>query len=128
MAAIFHAAWQVPFGAFSFRIDLLSAVFLIAITLLVACAGIYGAGYMRAYAGKKPLGLHIFFYIVLALVLVVIATASNVVLFLGAWEIMSIATYFLIVFNDEDHAARKAGFLYLVMAHGGKKFFAPRRI
>ncbi len=119
MAAIYHSAWQVPFGTLSFRIDLLSAVFLIAITLLVACAGIYGAGYMRAYAGKKPLGLHIFFYIVLALVLVVIATASNVVLFLGAWEIMSIATYFLIVFNDEDRAARKAGFLYLVMAHGG---------
>ncbi len=119
MGTLFQSAWQVPFGAFTFRIDLLSAVFLVAITLLVVCAGIYGAGYMRAYAGKKPLGPHIFFYIVLALVLVVIATASNVVLFLGAWEIMSIATYLLIVFNDEDPAARKAGFLYLVMAHGG---------
>ncbi len=119
MATFFQSVWQVPFGAFSLRIDLLSAVFLFAITLLVLCAGVYGVGYMRVYAGKKPLALHVFFYTVLALVLLVIATASHVILFLGAWEIMSIVTYFLIVFNDEDAAARKAGFLYLIMAHGG---------
>lgn len=111
--------WQVPFGEFSLRFDSLSLVFLLAITILVVCAAIYGVGYMRSYKGKKPLGLHIFFYLLLTLTLVLIVTANNIILFLGAWEAMTLSTYFLIVFHDEKESVRKAGFLYLVMAHCG---------
>ncbi|NTV28686.1 MAG: hydrogenase [Candidatus Omnitrophica bacterium] len=63
--------------------------------------------------------MHIFFYLLLALALVVVITANNVILFLGAWEVMTVATYFLIVFNDEKAATRKAGFLYLIATHCG---------
>ncbi len=117
MERIFHHPWQVPFGELSLKLDPLSFVFLMAITILVVCAGIYGVGYMRPYRGKKPLGFHIAFYLMLAAVLVLIVTANNAILFLSAWEGMTIATYFVIIFNDEKAAVRKAGFIYFIASH-----------
>jgi len=117
MEKIFHSPWQVPFGDLSFKVDPLSLVFLVAITILVACAGVYGAGYMRPYRWEKSLGVHIAFYLMLAAVLVLIVTANNVILFLSAWEGMTIATYFLIIFDDEKASVRKAGFIYFIASH-----------
>jgi hydrogenase-4 component B len=117
MEKLFGGSWPVPFGDFSLKLDPLSLVFLIAIAILVLCAGVYGVGYLRPYQGKKPLGVHAFFYLILALVLVLIVTANNVILFLGAWEGMTLATYFLIIFHDEKASVRKAGFIYLIASH-----------
>lgn len=116
---ILRIPWHVPFGEFSLRLDPLNVIFLAAVIILVTCAGIYGIGYMRKYKGKKPLGLHWFFYGLLCAALVLIITANNVILFLGAWEVMAIATYFLIVFQDEELSVRRAGFIYLVATHCG---------
>ncbi|HRZ40878.1 MAG TPA: proton-conducting transporter membrane subunit, partial [Candidatus Omnitrophota bacterium] len=117
MDKILFGSWPVPFGEFSLKLDPLSLVFLIAVTILAVCAGAYGFGYMRPYQGKKPLGVHAFFYLLLALVLVLIVTANNVILFLSAWELMTISTFFLIIFNDEQPPVRKAGFIYLIASH-----------
>lgn len=117
MGKILGGSWAVPFGEFSLACDPLSLVFLIAIAILVLCTGVYGFGYMRPYQGKKSLGMHAFFYLMLGLVLVLIVTANNVILFLGAWEVMTISTYFLIIFNDERASVRKAGFIYLIASH-----------
>lgn len=119
MEKIIRLPWHVPFGELSLKIDSLSLIFLAAIVILVTCAGIYGAGYMRRYAGKKPVFLHVISYAALAAALALVVTANNIILFLGAWELMSLATYFLIVFHDERPSARKAGLLYLIMTHCG---------
>lgn len=117
MEKIFIHFWQIPFGEFSFKLDPLSSLFLMAIILLSVCAGIYGVGYLRSCKGKKRFWPHIVFYAMLVLVLLVIVTANNVILFLGAWEGMTVATYFLIIFNDEKEAVRKAGFIYFIASH-----------
>ena len=117
MEKLLRTPWFVPLGEFSFRLDPLGLVFLAAITILALCAGVYGFGYMRPYQGKKSLGMHAFFYLIFVLDLVLITTANNAILFLGAWEIMTISTFFLIIFNDEKSAVRKAGFIYLIASH-----------
>ncbi len=119
MEKSFQLPWQVPFGEFALKLDSLSLIFLIAVTILVFCAGIYAVGYMRSYKGKKPMGLHIFFYFLLSSALVFIVLANNVILFLGAWEMMSVSSYFLIVFHDEESSVRRAGFLFLIASHCG---------
>ena len=86
--------WWVPFGEFSLKLDSLSLVFLISIAILALCSAVYGFGYMRPYQGKKPLGIHCFFYLVFVLVLAIIVTANNAILFLGAWEVMTLSTFF----------------------------------
>jgi len=119
MEKTFHLPWQVPFGDFSLKLDPLSRVFLATVIILIVSAGIYGIGYLRRYAGKKPLGFHLFFYLVLSAAFALIMTAHNIILFLAAWEAMSISTYFLIVFHDEKPSVREAGFLYLIATHCG---------
>jgi len=119
MEKILQFPWQVPFGELSLRLDSLSLIFIVAVFILVLCAGTYAAGYMRQYRGKRPLGLHIFFYLLLSSALVFILLADNVILFLGAWELMTISAYFLIVFQDDDASVRRAGFIYLIASHCG---------
>jgi len=125
MEKFLQLPWQVPFGEFSLKFDSLSLIFLIAVAILVVCAGLYAVGYMRQPQGPKPLGLHIFFYFLLSVALVFIVLANNVILFLGAWEIMTVSTYFLIVYHDEDVSVRKAGFLYLIASHCGTFLIIP---
>jgi hydrogenase-4 component B len=117
MEKIFQLLWKVPFGALSFKLDSLSFLFLIAAAILFISAGIYGFGYMRQYKGKKPLGPHVFFYLILALAVTFIVTANNVILFLSAWELMTISTFFLIIFQEEKSSVRKAGFIYMITSH-----------
>ncbi|MBF0594640.1 MAG: hydrogenase [Candidatus Omnitrophica bacterium] len=117
MSSVLQLPWQVPFGIFTLCIDPLNIIFLIAIAVLVICAGVYGIGYMRFYQGKKSLVSHVSFYCIFVLTLLVIVSANNVILFLSAWEVMTISTFFLIIFNDEQESVRKAGFIYLVASH-----------
>ncbi len=98
MEKLFYLTWPVPFGAFTLNLDSLSLVFLVPVMVLLFCAGIYAVGYLRPYFGKRSLIPHLFFYVLLSLALVVIVTANNVILFLGAWETMTLTTYFLITF------------------------------
>ena len=45
--------------------------------------------------------------------------ARNGILFLMAWEIMSLASFFLVTFEDEREDVRRAGWTYLVATHIG---------
>ena len=114
--------WQVPLGSFRIALDGLSGVFLLAIFALTAIAAIYGSGYLRAWRGVKNIGPCWFFYNLLAASMVLVVLARNGVLFLMAWEVMSLASFFLVMFEDEKEGVRKAGWLYLVATHLGTAF------
>ena len=42
---------------------------------------------------------------------------SCILSFLIAWEVMALASYFLVVFEDEKEEARRAGRTYLIATH-----------
>lgn len=54
---------------------------------------------------------------VLGMKLVVLA--DDAFAFMVAWELMSLSSYFLVIFQHHHAANRRAGFLYLLMAHIG---------
>ena len=111
--------WDVPFGSFSLGVDQLSAFFLVPVFLLPGLAAIYGGEYMRPWLGRKPLGPHWFFYNLLIAGMAVVVSARDGLLFLIAWEVMSLAPFFLVTFEDEKESVRSAGWTYLVAAHLG---------
>jgi hydrogenase-4 component B len=111
-----------PFASFSFAIDKLSAFFVFVISLIALFCSIYGFGYVKHFYQKYNLGALGFFYNLFILGMLLVVTASNGIFFLIAWEIMSIASYFLVVYDREDKNNVKAGFLYLVMTHIGTAF------
>ena len=113
--------WHMPCGAFSIGLDPLSSFFLIPLFLLSGLAAVYAGAYFRPWRGRNP-GRFWFFYNLLVASMALEMLARNGVLFLLAWEAMSLASFFLVVHDDESAAAREAGWVYLVATHIGTVF------
>ena len=117
-----RVVWNVPYGSFSLRLDPLSAFFLIPVFLICALAAIYGADYLEAYRGRKALAAPWFFFNLLVASMVLVILSSNGILFLMAWEMMALSSFFLVTFEDENESTRQAGWIYLVASHIGTAF------
>jgi hydrogenase-4 component B len=110
------------FLKFGFFVDRLSAFFILVISIAVFAVSIYSTGYVREYFGKKNIGYLGFLYNLFILSMILVVSADNAVMFLIIWELMSIISYFLVVYEHEKPETRKAGFIYIVMTHFGTGF------
>ncbi len=103
-------------------VDPLSGFFLFLIGTLVVAVSLYSIGYLRPHAeeagGPRLAACTAAFVLAMA----VVVTASNTLLFLVAWETMSLASYGLVVHHHHSRGAQRAGFIYLVMTHVGTAF------
>ncbi len=117
-----HAAWSMPLGTFSLGLDGLSALFLLPILGLGALSAIYGVGYLHPYRGRKSLGPSWFLFNILGASMVMVVLARNVLLFLLAWEVMSLSSFFLVAFENEKNEVREASWTYLIATHLGTAF------
>jgi formate hydrogenlyase subunit 3/multisubunit Na+/H+ antiporter MnhD subunit len=117
-----HRAWSLPYGSVALELDALSGWFLVPILIIGALAAVYGAKYLESSAGDRSLGAAWFFYDVLMASMIVLVLARNGVLFLVAWEVMSLASFFLVMFEDDRPDVRQAGWTYLVATHVGTAF------
>lgn len=115
-------SWDRAHGPFTVAIDPLSAFFLVPLLGLSALAAIYGASYLEGHAKTKSLGCQWFFFNLFVAGMVMVLIARTVLLFLMAWEVMSISAYFLVTFEHEKATVRKAGWVYLIAAHIGVAF------
>jgi len=113
-------AWQVPFASFYIAIDPLSAFFIITISLVCGIAAIYGTSYLHPYKDRKNLGAAWCFFNLLFASMLLVVLSRNGVLFLVAWEAMSLSSFFLVMFEHERHEVREAGWVYLIAAHAGQ--------
>ena len=104
------------------EIDALSAVFVVVIAVVTMLAAVYGSEYLRMFAGRKNLGVSWFFFNLLAASMLLVVVARNGVLFLTSWELMSLASFFLVTLEDEKENVRRAGWTYLVAMHLGTAF------
>ncbi|MCX5785226.1 MAG: proton-conducting transporter membrane subunit [Elusimicrobia bacterium] len=106
-------------GSFAFLNDPLSLFFVFVILLISAPAAVYSAGYLKGdySAGKIKTAWLLLALFVLSMLAVV--SVSNLVLFLIFWEIMSLVSYFLVIFDSEHEKSIRAGTFYIVMTHFG---------
>ena len=111
--------WSVPLGSFHLRLDPLAAFFQAALFTVAMPVSVFGAGYMKPHLGRKPLGAFVFFYGLLILAISLVFAAADGVLFLVAWELMTIAIFVVVTFDDDRAQVRRAGFVYLVASHIG---------
>jgi hydrogenase-4 component B len=118
----FKLASAVPLLDFSFNVDKLSAFFIFVISLISLLASIYGIGYIKHFYGKYNIGTLGFFYNIFIAGMIMVAGASNAIFFLVVWEVMSLASYFLVVYENKEKNNIKAGLLYFIMTHIGTAF------
>ena len=106
----------------SFQIDALSAFFLVAIYAVCLLAAIYSYHYMDNPKKSFRTAGNYFFFSLLTTSMALVVAAGNLIAFMLSWEIMSLSSFFLVVYNYESEENRKAGYLYFVFTQVGAMF------
>ncbi|MGB9475751.1 MAG: proton-conducting transporter membrane subunit [Candidatus Udaeobacter sp.] len=118
----FQPLWLLPgLGRISLTIDRLSAVFLVVTGLVLFPASIFAGGELSRHSsgsrGVRAFTIALFgLYASIGLIFV----TGDAVSFLLAWEVMSVLSYFLIVYKpDRENGPADAGYLLLAMGEAG---------
>lgn len=106
------------FGRVSLVIDPLSAIFIAIISIMSFLGLIYANGYMKPYLNKgMNVSSHCFFLMLLVASMLGVVTIQNSLFFLIVWELMSLSSFFLVIFEGEKKEVLSAGIKYLVYMH-----------
>ncbi len=115
-------ALGLPWLKWHLRLDPLSGFFFSVVGLLVFAVSLYAPAYLREFTHRQHseslavLGLFTGLFI-FGMLLVLLADDAFV--FMVSWELMSVSSYFLVAYQHQYAANRRAAFLYLLMAHVG---------
>ncbi|MEQ1440081.1 hydrogenase 4 subunit B [Fontimonas sp. SYSU GA230001] len=108
----------LPDLPFHLHLDALSAFFLLLLGAASAGISVFAAGYFRSGEGTAP-GLLCLQYHVFLASMVFVLLAADAYAFMVAWETMALSSYFLVTTQHRIPEIRRAGFLYLLIAHVG---------
>ena len=108
----------LPDLPFHLRLDPLSAFFLILLGGASLGVSLFSAGYFKNMAGGT-LGLVCLEYHLFLVGMTLVLLADDAYMFMVAWETMALASYFLVTTDHNIPDIRKAGYLYLLIAHVG---------
>ena len=117
-AAQVELLFPLPFGRFLLQLDGLSTLMVAMITLLGFAVSLYSISYLEAFSDHSLGVLGFFTNLFIALMLLVVVV-ENAFYFLVFWEMMTLASYFLVIFEDRNKEAIQAGYLYMLVAHAG---------
>jgi hydrogenase-4 component B len=106
----------LPWLGAHFRIDALSALFLVIVNLGGAAASLYGIGYGRHETA--PARVLPFFPAFLAGMNLVVL-ADDAFSFLLSWEFMSLVSWALVMTHHREPENTRAGYIYLIVASFG---------
>ena len=108
----------LPDLPFHLRLDALSAFFLVLLGGASFGVTVYAVGYFRNMRAG-PLGLLVLWYHLFLGGMVTVLLADDAYAFMVAWEVMALSSYFLVTTDHKIPDIRRAGFLYLLIAHVG---------
>jgi formate hydrogenlyase subunit 3/multisubunit Na+/H+ antiporter MnhD subunit len=108
----------LPTLPFHLRLDSLSAFFLMVIGATAAGVSAFAAGYFRRGEGTPPGLLCLEYHLFLAS-MVGVVLADDAYMFMVMWETMALSSFFLVTANHRIPEIRRAGYLYLLVAHVG---------
>jgi len=103
----------LPLGGLALTLDPLGGLFLALIGFAAIPASIY------AFADAAGARRGRFAYVVFVTSMCVVPVAANTMTFLIAWELMSLASYFLVLHDRQSRESVSAAWIYAVMTHAG---------
>ncbi len=106
----------LPWLGAHFRIDALSAFFLVVVNLGGATASLFALGYGRHEAAPQRV---LPFYPAYLAAMNLVVLADDAFSFLVAWEFMSLTSWALVIAHHEERENMRAGYVYLLMASFG---------
>ena len=114
--------WSVPVGELHLGIDPLSSFFLLTIFTVCGLSALYAAAYLRPETERRSVARAVFAFAALAIAMAGVVMARDGVVFLFAWEIMTIASFVLVAFEHHREEVSRASLVYLVTSHVGTAF------
>lgn len=108
----------LPDLPFHLRMDALSSFFLLLLGGASVGISLFSSGYFR-HTAPGALALTCLEYHVFMASMALVFLADDAYLFMVAWESMALSSYFLVTTDHERPEVRRAGFLYLLIAHVG---------
>ena len=117
----------IRFGSFVgdvlLKIDGLSAWFILIINFTVLTGFFYGSGYLKSYTlTKARIGFHQIMFHIFHLSMLFVCMIQDGLAFLVIWEIMSLSSLMLVLFDHENRKTYLAGLNYFVQMHIGVTF------
>ncbi len=113
----FFAQGPFPFAHFVVRLDSLAAFMVMVISLLVTVSALYSLNYVQEYLGRGAWSMGFFLNLFIAS-MVALVVMDNAFWFIILFEMMSLASWFLVIADQDDKSIR-AGLLYFFIAHAG---------
>lgn len=105
-------------GVIPLEIDALSGWFILIIHFVFITGLIYGLFYLKAYRDQKAnLTLHYLSFILLHASLVGLCLIRNSLVFLIAWEIMTLSAFMAVIFEHNKKSTLDAGMNFLIQSH-----------
>lgn len=106
----------------SFLFDPLSIFFLSVILMVCLASAVYSVGYLNKKYSNKKIIYNWFLMAVFVASMAFLVSVRNAFMFLIIWEIMSLVSYFLVIFDSKEKKSIQAGMIYLIMTHAGTAF------
>ncbi|MBY0357152.1 MAG: hypothetical protein K2W82_04050 [Candidatus Obscuribacterales bacterium] len=97
----------------SFRFDALSAVFSALLGLIALCAALFSHAYLKHLSGRINQKYYWCSLNLFVLGMLGVFLAANAITFLVSWEIMSLSSAALVVWNFSESKGQKAALIYL---------------
>ena len=107
---------------FNFLFDPLSLFFLFVILIVSSAAALYSCGYLKGEYSLSKTVLAWVLLVAFVLSMSLVVTTGNLFIFIIAWELMSLVSYFFVVFDFQHEKSVQAGMIYIVMTHIGTAF------
>ncbi len=105
-------------GDIAVRVDSLSAWFILIINFTSLNGVLFGMGYLKSYKELKVnTGLHWVFYLIFHISMIWVCMFEHGVAFLVSWELMSLSSLMLVIFEFQNKSTLKAGINYMVQMH-----------
>ena len=106
------------FGDVLVRVDELSAWFLLIINFTCLTGVFFGSGYLKTSdSSPKKLNLHWMLFVLFQLSMLWVCMIQHGLVFLIIWEVMSLSSVLLVIFDNNNPKIIKAGISYLVQMH-----------
>jgi hydrogenase-4 component B len=112
-------------GGVAIGLDALGALFLALVAAGGLVAAVYGVSYTAEYDNRRSLRVFGLMLNVFLFGMSLVVCAANVFTFLLAWELMAVASYFLVMTESEHPDTREAGLWYAAMTHLGFVLLLP---
>jgi hydrogenase-4 component B len=97
--------------------DNLSLFFMFLIFIIAVPIMIYSIGYNKEYKGRYSMKYLYTMMILFILSMLGVTASGNGIMFLVFWEIMSMSSFFLVIYEHRNSENIKSGIMYFIMTH-----------